>query len=65
MVLFSLKCIITLWGYHVFKETAWSDAKNDDVDLETDQSSLANYAYAWAKKHEYFGPSMNILLDGK
>ena len=31
MVLFNLKCIITLLGYYVFKETTWSDAENDNV----------------------------------
>lgn len=46
-------------GYHIYKETTWSVPKIDDVvkvDLETDQSSIANDPYACAIKikREYF-----------
>lgn len=43
MVLFSIKSINASQGYHLYKETTWSDVKIDDVvkvDPETDQSSL-------------------------
>ena len=38
------KDIIALRGYHVYQETAWSDAKVNDkikIEIETNQSSIA------------------------
>ena len=56
---FSFKAIIASRGYHVYKETSWSNAKLNDevkVELETDVKSLSTEPYACAIKarHSYF-----------
>ena len=44
MLHFDFKAIISSRGYHVYKQTAWSDAKvNDKVKIEIET------------KHKYFG----------
>ena len=57
--MFSFKATIASRGYHVYKETLWTNAKlNDDfkVELETDAKSLSTDPYACAIKarHSYF-----------
>ena len=57
--MYSFKAKIASRGYHVFKETSWSNAKEGDevkVDLETNKSSKKIYPYACAvrAKEEYF-----------
>ena len=57
--MYSFKAKIASRGYHVFKETAWSNAKEGDevkVELETDKSSnkIDTYACAIRAKEEYF-----------
>ena len=57
--MFSLKPIIASRGYHVYKETPWSNAKLNievKVELETDAKSLSADPYACAIKarHSYF-----------
>ena len=59
--LYSLKAKIASRGYHVFKETSWSNAKEGDevkVELETNKSS---------KKltHTLFVRKRNTSKDGK
>ena len=46
-------------GYHVYKETTWSNAKVNEkvkIEIETNQSSIAidSYACAVKAKEEYF-----------
>ena len=58
-MIFSFKAIIASRGYHVYKETSWSNAKLNDkvkVELETDAKSLSTNSYASALKarHSYF-----------
>ena len=51
MVLFCFKAVIASRGYHVYKETTWSDAKVGDevkVELETNPNSTAINPYACA-----------------
>ena len=46
---FDFKAIITLQRCHVYKETAWSDAKVSDkvkMEIETNQSLIAIDPYA-------------------
>ena len=55
----SLKAKIASRGYYVFKETSWSNAKEEDeikVELETNKSSnkIDPYACAIRAKEEYF-----------
>ena len=57
--MFSLKAIIAPREYHVYKETAWSNAKMNEkvkVELETDAKSLSTNPYACAikAKHSFF-----------
>ena len=57
--MYSFKAKIASRGYHVFKETSWSNAKEGDevkVDLETNKSSkkIDPYACAVRAKEEYF-----------
>ena len=57
--MFSFKAIIASRGYHVYKETSWSNAKLYDevkVELETVTKSLLTDPYACATKarHSYF-----------
>ena len=58
-MMFSLKPIIASRGYHVYKETSWSNAKLNievKVELETDAKSLSTDPHACAIKamHSYF-----------
>ena len=57
--MYSFKAKIASRGYHVFKETSWSNAKEGDevkVELETNKSSnkIDPYACAIRAKEEYF-----------
>ena len=58
--MYSFKAKIASRGYHVFKETSWSNAKEGDevkVELETNKSSndkIDPYACAICAKEEYF-----------
>ena len=55
--LYSLKAKIASRGYHVFKETSWSNAKEGDevkVELETNKSSKKIDPYPIRAKEEYF-----------
>ena len=57
--MYSFKAKIASRGYHVFRETSWSNAKEGDefkVKLETNKSSKKNDPYACAirAKEEYF-----------
>ena len=52
---FDFKPIFASPGYHVFIETAWSDAKVNDkvkIDIETNQSSITIDPYACAVKEK-------------
>ena len=52
-MMFSFKAIIASRGYHVYKETSWSNAKLNDevkVELETDAKSLSTDLYECAIK---------------
>jgi len=56
---YSFESIIASRGYHVYKETSWSNAKVGDevkVELETNPKSIAKDPYSCAikAKHEYF-----------
>ena len=54
---FDFKAIIASWGYHLYKETTWLDAKvNDKIKIETNKSLVAinPYANAVKAKHKYF-----------
>ena len=58
-MIFSFKAIIASRGYHVYKETSWSNAKLNievKVELETDAKSLSTDPYACAikERHSYF-----------
>ena len=56
-MIFSFKAIIASRGYHVYKETSWSNAKvNDKVkgELETGAKSLSTDPFACAIKASYF-----------
>ena len=49
--MYSFKAKIAFRGYHVFKETSWSNAKEGDetkVELETNKSSKIIDTYACA-----------------
>ena len=53
MLHFDFKAIIALQGYHVYKETAWSDTKVNDkvkIEIETNQSSITIDPYACTVK---------------
>ena len=57
--MFSVKAIIALRGYHVYKESSWSNAKLNDevkVELQMDAKSLSTDLYVCAIKsrHSYF-----------
>ena len=57
--MYSFKAKIASRGYHVFKETSWSNAKEGEkvkVELETNKSSkkIDPYACAIRAKEEYF-----------
>ena len=57
--MYSFKAKIASRGYHVFKETSWSNAKEGDevkVELETNKSSkkIDPYACAIRAEEEYF-----------
>ena len=57
--MYSFKAKIVSRGYHVFKETSWSNAKEEDevkVGLQTNKSSnkIDPYACAIRAKEEYF-----------
>ena len=57
--MYSFKAKIASCGYHVFKETSWSNAKEGDevkVELETNKSSnkIDPCACAIRAKEEYF-----------
>ena len=54
-MMFSFKAIIVSRGYHIYKETSWSNAKFKE-ELETDAKSLSTDPYACAIKarHSYF-----------
>ena len=57
--MYAFKAKIASRGYHVFKETSWSNAKEGDevkVELETNKSSNKTDPYACAirAKEEYF-----------
>ena len=57
--MYSFKAKIASGGYHVFKKTSWSNAKEGDevkVELETNKSSkkIDLYACAIRAKEEYF-----------
>ena len=46
--LYSFDAIITTWGYHIYKETSWSNAIVDDevkVEIETNAKSIASDPY--------------------
>ena len=58
-MMLSFKAIIASRGYHVYKETSWSNAKLNDefkVELEMDAKSLSTDSYACPIKarHSYF-----------
>ena len=62
---FDFKVIIASRGYHLFKETAWPDAKVNvkaRIEIETNQSSIAidPYACAVKAKHAYFDGWKNV-----
>ena len=55
---YSFETIIASRGYHVYKETSWSDARVGDevkVELETDKKSIEKDPYSCAikKKHNF------------
>ena len=56
---YSFDTIIASRGYHVYKETSWSNAKVGDdvkVEIETNPKSVASDPYSCAikTKHDYF-----------
>ena len=56
---YSFDTIIASRGYHVYKETSWSNAKVGDevkVEIETNPKSIASDPYSCAikTKHDYF-----------
>ena len=57
--MYSFKAKIASRGYHVFKETSWSNAKEGNevkVELKTNKSSnkIDPYACTISAKEEYF-----------
>ena len=55
--MFSFKAIIASRGYHVYKDTTWSNAKVGDevkVEVETDPKSIAADPCVIKAKHSYF-----------
>ena len=59
LIMFYFKAIIASRGYHVYKETSWSNAKINEevkVELETNTKSLSTDPYACAikTKNPYF-----------
>ena len=56
-MMLSSKVIIASRGYHVYKETSWSNAKLDGevkVELEMDAKSLSTDPYTCAIKARHF-----------
>ena len=56
---YSFQCVIASRGYHVYKETSWSDAtigEDVKVELETNKRSIETDPYSCAikAKHKYF-----------
>ena len=59
LIMFYLKAIIASHGYHIYKETSWSNGKIDEevkVESETNTTSLSTDPYACAikTKNPYF-----------
>ena len=59
MSTYNFQATIASRGYHVYKETTWSNAKVNEkvkIEIETNQSSIAinPYAYAVKSKEKYF-----------
>ena len=59
MSAFSFQATIASRGYHVYKDTLWSNAKVNEkvkIEIETNQSSIAidPYACAVKAKEKYF-----------
>ena len=59
LIMFYFEAIIASRGYHVYKETSWSNEKISEevkVELETNTTSLSTYPYPCAikTKNPYF-----------
>ena len=59
LIMFYFKAILASRGYHVYKESSWSNAKIDEevkVELETNTKSLSTdpHAFAIKTKNPYF-----------
>ena len=56
MPTYNYQATIAWRGYHVYKETTWTNAKVNEIEIETNQSSIASDSYACAvkAKEKYF-----------